>query len=304
MLSLIIHIERLAVNIYPDYNFLITCVKTQHWREAVLNAHRSGRITVVMSSWHFYEYGNADSHPETEEVIRFAEELEPKWILERSELQLREFIAVWESIWGGAPFVFNPICTLAEAGAIQNRVPIERMTRYTIRDHVGAFTNEDALFKIRYTMDDVKNVASLHSRQYIADKAFDKVLPLTEIKHVALQLARLTEVIPDKAYRLAEKLMQQQPISTQIQCFVYWQCTELLKAYKAEVAFSLEMCATGAALGVNRQVDRQHAIPALSCCDVFVTDDNELLNRCGQVKPMLKFETARVTKGETFMKSL
>ncbi len=71
-----------------------------------MDAHQSGRITIVLSAWHFYEYGNASGHPETEDLIWFAEELQPQWILERGDLQHQEFIVFWNCIWGSAPLVF------------------------------------------------------------------------------------------------------------------------------------------------------------------------------------------------------
>lgn len=88
------------MNVYVDYNFLIYCAKNPAWRRAVLDAHRSGTITVVLSAWHFYEYGNASGHPETEDLIQLAEELQPKWILElRSEGQrTSHLIRCWPSV--------------------------------------------------------------------------------------------------------------------------------------------------------------------------------------------------------------
>ena len=61
------------------------CLIARTRRKAVVQAHQSGKITVVLSAWHFYKYGNASGHPETEALIQFAEELQPKWVLERGE---------------------------------------------------------------------------------------------------------------------------------------------------------------------------------------------------------------------------
>jgi hypothetical protein len=43
---------------YADQNFLITCADTPEWREAVIQARDQNKVTLVVSSWHFYEFGN------------------------------------------------------------------------------------------------------------------------------------------------------------------------------------------------------------------------------------------------------
>lgn len=292
------------MNVYVDYNFLIYCAKEPTWRKAVLEAHQSGRITIVLSAWHFYEYGNASGHPETEDLIRFAEELQPKWILERGDLQHQEFIAFWNCIWGSKPLAFNPVCTLAQASAILNRVPEERMSRYTVREFIQSFSGHGALDEIRAELKNQTSVAKYNLEKYVNDKRFDAVLPLTELFYVAVQMARLHEIQRDRVYALANFMLREQPLSTQIQCFVYWKCTDLLKAYKTEVAFTLELYATGATLDTNRQIDRQHAIAALPYCDLFITDDGDLVKRIARVKPTLRFATATVLRGQEFIGTL
>jgi hypothetical protein len=292
------------MNVYADHNFLINCAEKPTWRQAVVEAHQSGRITIVLSAWHFYEYGNASGHPETEDLIQFAEELQPQWILERGDLQHQEFIAFWNCIWGSAPLVFNPVCTLAQAGATLNRVSVERMARYSVREYIQSFSAPGALDEIRAELKNQTSVAKYNLDKYVNDKRFNAVLPLTELMYVAVQMARLREIERDKVYALANLMLREQPLSTQIQCFVYWKCTEYLKAYKTEVAFTLELYATGATLGVNRQIDRQHAIAALPYCDLFITDDADLIKRIARVKRELRFETASVLRGQAFIDTL
>jgi len=292
------------MNIYADYNFLIYCAKEPMWRRVVTEAHRSGRITIVLSAWHFYEYGNASKHPDTEDVIQFAEELQPQWILERGDLQHQEFIVVWNCIWGSSPLAFNPVCTLAQAAATLNRVSVERMSSFTVREYVQSFSAPGALDEIRTELKNQTNVAKYNLDKYVNDKRFNAVLPLTELMYVAVQLARLHESKPDKVYALANLMLRGQLLSTQIQCFVYWKCTEQLKAYKTEAAFTLELYATGATLDSHRQIDRQHAIAALPYCDLFITDDGDLIKRIARVKRKLKFETASVLRGQAFIDTL
>jgi hypothetical protein len=292
------------LNVYPDHNFLIYCVKNPTWRKAVTEAHKVGRITVVLSAWHFYEYGNASGYADTESLIEFAEELQPKWILERADLQHREFIVIWNYFWSGGPPDFNPICTLAEQAAALNRVPVERMSRYSIRDYVKHWSTPGALDEIQAVMKAQTEVARQNMSRYVADRNRFGVLPLTECAYVAIQFARLHEVQPWRVWALAQEIFREGPLSVQIQCFVYWRCTEYLKAYMTEVALTLELYPTGAALSMNRQIDRQHAIMALPYCDVLVTDDKDLRNRIARVKPKLRFKTAEVMRGQDFIDSL
>jgi hypothetical protein len=292
------------MNVYADHNFLIYCVKEPTWRKAVVEAHQAGKITIVLSAWHFYEYGNASGHPETEDLIQFAEELRPQWILERGDLQYQEFIALWNCIWDSAPLVFNPVCTLPQAGASLNRVSVERMARYPVREYIQSFSAPGALDEIRAELKNQTSVAKYNQDKYVNDKRFKAVLPLTELMYVAVQIARLREIERDKVYALANQMLREQPLSTQIQCFVYWKCTEYLKAYKTEVAFTLELYETGATLGTHRQIDRQHAIAALPYCDLFITDDGDLIKRIARVKRELRFETASVLRGQAFIDTL
>ena len=292
------------INVYADHNFLIYCAKEPTWRKAVVDTHQSERITIVLSALHFYEYGNASGHPETEDLIRFAKELQPQWILERGDLQHQEFIAFWNCIWGSAPLVFNPVWTLAQAGATLNRVSVERMARYTVREYIQSFSAPGALDEIRTELKNQTSVAKYNLDKYVNDKRFNAVLPLTELMYAAVQMARLHEIERDKEYALANLMLREQPLSTQIQCFVYWKCTEYLKAYKTEVAFTLELYATGATLDTNRQIDRQHAVAALPYCDLFITDDGDLIKRIVRVKRELRFETASDLRGQAFIDTL
>src|SRR4051794_17659942 len=124
------------MNIYTDQNFLINCAQRQDWRSAVLNAHHAKRISVVLSPWHFFEYGNAAAHSDADALSDFADELQPTWILERGDLQQQEFIALWNNIWAGASREFNPIRSLAEVGSSLNRVPMQIMARFSFADYI------------------------------------------------------------------------------------------------------------------------------------------------------------------------
>jgi hypothetical protein len=122
--------------------------------------------------------------------------------------------------------------------------------------------------------------------------------------YAAVQFARLHQFEREKVYALANQLLGEQPLSTQIQYFVYWRCTEFLKAYMTEVALTLELIQGTATLVPNRQIDRQHAIVALPYCDLLITDDEDLSKRIARVRGRLRFTTANVLRGEAFIKTL
>ena len=303
-----------TLNVYPDHNFLIDCSKSAEWRKVAIEARRVGRFNLVLSAWHFYEYGNGSAYADNEAVIQFAQNLDPLWILERADLQHREFLAVWNRIWNGSDQEFQPIGSLAEASAALNRVPVERMARYTIRDYIGSFSAPGALDEMRRVMAEQADIGKFLSAKYTENHhKILGILPLIELQYVAMQLARRNQIIPARVYAAAERLMRTEPIATQIKCFAYWRCTEYLKAYKTESAFSWGRYMTGVdrtpnpqipALSPGRQIDRHHATVALPYCDVFVTSDVDLRKRCDRVKRELRFPTAAVLSCEEFITDL
>jgi hypothetical protein len=114
------------VTVYPNHNFLIYCIKNPAWRETVVQAHSSGKATLILSPWHFYEYGNARAYADTEDLIQFAEVLRPKWTMERADLLTFEFWVLWQEVWNGSKDAVDPIGTLAEIGAVLTKVDSSR----------------------------------------------------------------------------------------------------------------------------------------------------------------------------------
>jgi hypothetical protein len=57
-------------------------------------------------------------------------------------------------------------------------------------------------------------------------------------------------------------------------------------------------------LNENRQVDRQHACVALAYCDLFVTNDDELLRRSAEVSTGLNFRAAECLRPEALIQRL
>jgi len=77
-----------------------------------------------------------------------------------------------------------------------------------------------------------------------------------------------------------------------------------LKAYNVETSMTAARWQGEAKLKENRQVDRDHAVVALSYCDVFVTGDSELRKYCEQAREESTFPLARVVDCEEWIEHL
>jgi hypothetical protein len=298
--------NQMGVYAYADQNFLIYAEANPAWRDAVTKAHRSGAVSIVLSPWHFYEYGNARAHPDTEKLITFAEELGPKWTMTRADLQLFEFWATWDQIWQGIKEAIDPVSSLQDVAAILSKVHYGRIEGETIRAFVQAFSADGALDEAQVAMDEQTGVTSANLKSYIEGR-FDKdVRRRMELNHLAIQRARLELGKDDPA--LVEShvraMWSKQPLATQLECFVDWGCVGYLKSYLTECAFSEDLYSTKGQLDRNRFVDREHASIALPYCRYFVTSDKKLANSCNRVKGKLSFTTEEVVNGEDFIAML
>jgi len=54
--------------------------------------------SLLCSPVHFYECGRGAAHADANELLNFTEELQPKWIIERADLQLFEFWVIWNQV--------------------------------------------------------------------------------------------------------------------------------------------------------------------------------------------------------------
>jgi hypothetical protein len=294
------------MNVYVDHNFLIGCIKNSEWRRAVVDAHQSGIISIVLSPWHFYEYGNARAHADTEDLIRFAEDLQPKWTMERADLQLFEFWIVWNQIWHSSTDTVEPVGTFSEIVAVLSKVHYMQTEKLTMRDYVTAFSGDKALEEIQGAMEEQANVAGSNLKAYVEGRFVTSIRQRIELGHLAAMRARLEMkgATPQSVYARANALLTERPITTQLECFIFWGCMRYLKCYQVEAAFTEELYATGGKLNRNRFVDRQHASIGLPYCDRFITSDEKLLKSCVRVKAKLPFTTAEVIGGNEFIQSL
>ncbi len=291
------------MNVYADHNFLIYCIKRPLWGDAVTKAHRAGKVSLVLSPWHFFEYGNARAHADTEDLIQFVEVLQPQWTMERADLLMFEFWVEWENFWNTGTDTVDPIGPFAEIIGILAKVDPSRTIGITIRDFVNAFSAEAELKEIKTALKSQEGVTAFNQKAYVEGRFTKTIKDQMELVHLAVQSARLQVggSDPDRVYALARTILKKQPIATQLECMVFWGFTSLLKCHQVEAVFTEELYQTGAKLSENAFVDRQHATIALPYCDYFVTSDAKLINRCNRVKAMLSFPTAGVLTGDEFI---
>jgi hypothetical protein len=290
---------------YADQNFIINCANNRDWRKAVTLARDRDRATLVLSPWHFYEIGTI-SEARMEELVQVVEEFRPAWILDRSDLQLRECIHAWQTFWGEKVDDFKPIGTLAEVAAILLRSNPKQLADFALRDYVRVFQRSAGAAQLLSVLDHQRVISAENRVSYKNGKITTRIETAIEQRFVAQMLARREEKGPSKSEldRRTNELLTTQPIATKIAIFIEWGGTADIKTYKVEAELTSRHFETDAVLNVNRQIDRQHAAVALPYCDCFVTSDNELLRRCEAVRERLAFRIATVQTGGDFVHSL
>ncbi len=290
---------------YADQNFLIACAGNAEWRRVVTRARNENVATLVLSPFHFYEFGNVNTTEHREQLLALTDDVRPAWLLDRADIQLREFLKTWMEIWTGYFPPFRAIGTLADSAAALHRVHPSRIVGLTIRDYVKAFT-PDQMEGI--LLDSIKEnclAATLNREHFKAGHFNASIWQSIEKQYVAENLALGKGLIePAQVRDKAREILNEQPITTMIDCFVYWGCMNLLKTYQVESALSKHFYPGSAKLNTNRFVDNQHAIVALAHCDILVTDDKELRKKCERIRSDVKFGLARVLAGGEFIKLL
>lgn len=156
----------MALHVYADQNFLINCIKDKSWQYTLNMAHNSGRISLVLSPWHFFEYGKAARHLDSAELLRFTEELQPKWIMERADLQLFEFWVVWNQLWSSSKDVVEPIGTLIEIAAILSKVNQTRLLGITMRDYVNQFAKDEGRTEVETALNQHRSISQSIRAEY------------------------------------------------------------------------------------------------------------------------------------------
>jgi hypothetical protein len=89
-----------------------------------------------------------------------------------------------------------------------------------------------------------------------------------------------------------------------IRFFVQFGGMSDLRAWQVEAQLTHLHMLGAAVLNENRQVDRQHACAALAYCEVFATNDRELLNRSRDIAASLNYQSAELLGPEELIQRL
>ena len=290
------------MNVYADQNFLITCRDSAAVTEKVIAAQKSGRATLVLSPIHFYETGTGrEEH--FDRTLGLVERIGPAWCLSRVDMQLREFRREWNRFWREPEIAFEPIGDLAHVLSAIHRKPRLAFEGVTLRQAMDPFraqsTNE--MFDPVYEMNRHANVANRD--RFRNGQLTPIVWKNIERSSVAVQLAteHQREPIIDRTIRRMEQILEDPVSFARISIFIENGGTKRLRAQTVELLMTQDRLVHGGDLGENTQVDRDHAVVALACCDLFVTDDRKLRHLCNRIKEKSPIELARVCNGEEFV---
>ena len=281
--------------VYADQNFLIKCRDNSDLRNVVIPAHKSGKATLVLSPMHFYELGTVREDL-YERTIQFIEDVQPAWILERGDLLLHEFMCEWDRFWRQGDSEVIAVGDLAHVASAMHRAPRLVFKGLTLRDFIEPFRDPSKNQELR---DVFKSTQAVHDENRLRSRKGQMTASLlrgVNRRFVAIQLARVNERGPylDELHARANGFLSCERCFTQISIFVENGGVEKLKAHNVESWLTSERWQGEAKLKENRQVDRDHAVVALPYCDVFVTDDEELMKYCGLVKAKSAFTLATV----------
>lgn len=238
-----------------------------------------------------------------EELLVIVEEFRPLWILERVDLQLREFVAAWNGFWNGRRSHFDPTGTLAEVHASFFRCPLERVAKYSLRDYAAVWKRPDASNEADIEFRRQAYISAMNRAAYLDGRLTPSAIREIRERYVARQFAvsRRVGLPPHQIHEYENLILSEKKLRTFISFFVEFGGMDDLLAHRVEEALTFNQWKTDAKLNPNRQLDRFHAVTALPYCDLFVTSDAELIKKSQAIKNELRFKIAAVVSGEEFI---
>jgi hypothetical protein len=264
-----------------------------------------GRIRYVLSPWHFYEIGKIGEQ-RRRELLAVAEDLNPAWILDRADLQLVEFLNVWRGFWNGYRRALRAIATLADVGAFLLRITPARAAAIPLEHYVRMLARPGGTDLLEQLFTGQTRIAAANQESFQSGRYTKAVDHGVKHLYIARLLAREQETgpsLPDLEQRMAEILAN--PLCREkISFFIEFGGMADLRTWEIEARLTALHMAGRAVLNENRQVDRQHACVALAYCDLFVTNDDELLRRSAEVSIGLKFQAAECLRPEALIERL
>jgi len=292
------------MNAYVDQNFLINCANDPLLRQAASDAVRTQIVSFVLSPWHFYEVGNVDSK-RGDEIVDVAEKLNPKWILDRSDLQLGEFRQEWNRFWGMPHYLFAPIASLQEVASALLRKPASSLTNFGLADYAKVF-RVLARRNLMPELDHQQTIVAANQASVRDGRMTPEVVERIKESYLELMLGRIGETGPDEEeLRGRIRAIQNDSFTTgMIRYFMRQGGMKSLRAWEVESILTEHHHSGLGKLDHNKQLDRQHAVAALAYCDRFITDDRKLLTLCREVRKLAKFEVPEAQSAESFFASL
>jgi hypothetical protein len=293
------------MNAYIDHNFLINCLNYKGWKATAIQACGQGGVRFVLSPWSIYEIGNA-APTHMEELLGIAQEFDPSWILERVDLQLREFVVAWNDFWNGTSTQFNPIMTLPEVQASFFRCPLKLAEKYSLRDYASVWHRKQAAKEADVEFRRQESISALNRVIFVEGRLTSAAIREIRKRYVARQfaIARRVGMRLHEIHEYENLILGEARLETFISFFVDFGGMDAMPAHRVEESLTFNQWKTPARLNPNRQLDRLHAVAALPYCDLFVTSDNELAKKTQAVQGGLSFKIAEVISGEEFIDRL
>jgi hypothetical protein len=293
------------MNAYVDHNFLINCITIDGWRAITTDACNSGRVRLIVSPWNIFEIGKSrDLH--VDELLTIVDEFKPSWILERVDLQLREFVVAWNNFWNGRRSNFDPIQTLAEVHASFFRCRIELVENYTLRDYATIWKRPEASHEADVEFRKQAEINALNHISYANGRLTSRVIQKIRERYIARQfaIARNVGLSHHLIYQYENMILNENKLRTFIWFFVEYGGMDGMLAHQVEESLTFNQWETDAKLNKNRLLDRFHATAALPYCDLFVTSDIELIKKSQAIRDKLRFKIAIPVTGEDFIEWL
>ena len=293
------------MNAYVDHNFLINCISIDGWRAITADACNSGSVRLIVSPWSIFEIGKS-RYLHQDELITIVEEFKPSWILERVDLQLREFVVAWNNFWNGTRIHFDPIHTLAEVHASFFHCPLELVKKYSLRDYATIWRRPEALQEAEIEFRKQACINSSNHISYLNGKLTSRAIQEIRERYIARQfvIARNVGLPNHIVYQHENFILNENKLRSFIWFFVEYGGMEEMLAHRVEESLTFNQWETGAKLNKNRLIDRFPATAALPYCDLFVTSDIELIKKSQAIRDKLRFKIANPVNGEDFIEWL
>jgi hypothetical protein len=290
---------------YLDQNILIYLSENGEWLKTVTTARESDRFLPVLSPWHFYEIGKIPDDRRLE-LLRVVDLLRPAWMLDRADIPLVEFLHTWRDFWNGERRTLNAIGSLVDVVSFLFRVNPERAEKFTMEQITSIFSRPGGTDILKSIFAEQRAIA-LANQKTVATRGYTSQMDLeVQQRYVARLLGREHETEPSREHLDARTMsIWNDPLTREkIRFFVNFGGMSDLRAWQVESQLTrLHMLGT-AILNENRQVDRQHACAGLAYCDLFATNDRELINRSREISSKLNFKPAELVGPEALVQRL